>query len=132
MSEENVNLIRESYEAWNRQEIQWSLERITDDFEFWPLDGFMDLEPVYRGRDGWTRFWGIWRDAWDSISLEVVRLEAVGDRVVALILATGRGAGSGIDVELEIANVFTIKDGLMTKVESMRWDQALEAVGLSE
>jgi ketosteroid isomerase-like protein len=132
MSEENIDLIRESYDAWNRQKIEWSLGHITDDFEFWPLDGFMDLDVVYRGPEGWTRFWGIWRDAWDSIDLKIVRLEAVDDRVMALIVATGRGAGSGVDVELEIANIFTIRDGLMSKVESMSWDQALQAMGLPE
>ena len=34
MSEENVELVREGIEAFNRGDIDWLLERIDDDFVF--------------------------------------------------------------------------------------------------
>ncbi len=45
----------------------------------------------------------------------------------------GRGATSGIPIDMELAHLYTIRDGKAAKVvEYMDRDEALEAAGLSE
>jgi ketosteroid isomerase-like protein len=44
MSEENVELVRQGYEAWNRGDLEWLLEHVTPDYEFWTEQLFPDTE----------------------------------------------------------------------------------------
>jgi ketosteroid isomerase-like protein len=66
MSQENVELAHQAYEAWNRGDLGWHLNHMTDDFEFWPGLGFSDMDGVYRGKAGWRRFAQTWREAWEG------------------------------------------------------------------
>jgi ketosteroid isomerase-like protein len=52
MSEENVELVRQGYEARNRGDLEWALEHITPDYEFRTAQPFPDTEAVYRGERG--------------------------------------------------------------------------------
>ena len=52
MSAENVVLVRQVYEAWNRGDLEWLLEHVTPDYEFWTEQLFPDTEAIYRGRRG--------------------------------------------------------------------------------
>jgi ketosteroid isomerase-like protein len=45
----------------------------------------------------------------------------------------GRGASSGVAAELELANIFTLRDGEIVRLELYRdRGEALEAAGLGE
>ena len=50
MSQENVELTRQAYEAWNDGDLDWMLDHMTDDFEFRPGLGFSDLNAVSAAR----------------------------------------------------------------------------------
>ena len=133
MPDENVELVRQSYEAWNRGDLEWQLDRITPDFEFRTAHLFPDTEAVYRGREGFRRFWNTFREPWETILVELERVEAVGDdRVLALFTFQGRGR-DGLDVTLKMGNLFTLKNGLASRQVGFRnWQEALKAAGLSE
>jgi ketosteroid isomerase-like protein len=71
------------------------------------------------------------RAAFDSDSLDLSDLVAVGDRV---IVRTGwHGSGRGPQSDMEWTNVITIRDGRIINVQYF-WDhaEALEAAGLRE
>jgi ketosteroid isomerase-like protein len=131
MSQENVELVRQAYEAWNRGDLEWQLDHITADFEFRTAELFPDTEAVYRGREGFSQFWKTFRG--ESVMIEVERIEPIGDdRVLALLRFYGRGR-DGIEVTLEYANLLTIENGLATRnIGFGDWQQALEAAGLRE
>jgi ketosteroid isomerase-like protein len=133
MSQENVELVREGYEAWNRGDLKWTLDHIAADHEFRTTQLFPDLEAVYRGREGFGRFWHTFREAWEAVLIEVERIEPIGDdRVLALLRFHGRGR-DGVEVGLKYANLWTIEDGLATRIVGFAdWQGALEAVGLRE
>ena len=133
MSRENVELMRKAYEAWNRGELDWLLDHMTDDFEFWAGLGFSDLDAVYRGKEGWRRFVEMWRDAWAEITVRVERIEDLEDRLLALLTFDGNGRGSGVEVSLRVGQVATVRDTKLSKlVSTPSWDEALKAVGLSK
>jgi ketosteroid isomerase-like protein len=55
------------------------------------------------------------------------------DRVVALTRQRGRGSASGVSVELEYAQVITLREGKMVRVDVyLDRERALEAAGLTE
>ena len=133
MSLQTVELTRQAYEAWNEGDLDWMLDHMTEDFEFQPGLGFSDLNAVIRGKEGWRRFAETWREAWEDITVRVERIEELDDRVVALLTFDGRGRGSGVEVSLRVGHVATVRDGRLSKlVSNASWDEALEAVGLSE
>ena len=133
MSQENVDLTRQAYAAWNTGELDWLLDHMTEDFEFQPGLGFSDLNTVFRGKEGWRQFAETWREAWEEITVRVERIEDLDDRIVALLTFDGRGRGSGVEVSLRVGHVATVREGRLSKLVSIpSWDEALEAVGLSE
>jgi ketosteroid isomerase-like protein len=133
MSEQNVELVRQAYEAWNRGDLQWMLDRVTPDFEFRTTHLFPDTEDVYRGREGFRQFWNTFQGPWETLLIEVERIEPIGDdRVLALLQFRGRGR-DGLDLTLEYANLFTIESGMAAQIVGFaNWQEARAAAGLRE
>ena len=133
MSQENVELARQAYEAWNSGDLGWMLNHMTEDFEFQAGLGFSDLQSVYHGKEGWRRFAETWREAWEDITVRVERIEDLDDRLVALLTFYGKGRGSGVEVSIHVGQVATVEEGRVSKMVTFPdWDKALEAAGLSE
>jgi ketosteroid isomerase-like protein len=133
VSQENVELTRLAYEAWNNGDLDWMLDHMTEDFEFRPGLGFADIDPIIRGKDGWRRFSEMWHEAWEEITVRVERIEDLDDRILALLTFEGRGRGSGVEVSIRVGQLATLRAGRVSKLTSITgWDEALEAVGLRE
>ena len=70
---------------------------------------------------------------WQHWRVEAEDYIAHGDHVVVLTRYTGRGKGSGVDVDTQGAHVWTLRDGKAVRLEIFAARaRALEAVGLSE
>ena len=133
MSQENVEIVRAGFEAWNRGDLKSAAEVISPQWEWHPARLYPGTDAVYRGLEGYTRFWNTFREPWESVHIELERIEDLGDRVLALMMFSARGKGSGVDVTSEYANVFTFRDGLVIyQVGYGDWKSALKAVGLEE
>ena len=65
---ENVELPRRFFYAYNRGDLQTTLDLLAPEFEFRPSGLFMDTETTYRGREGWSEFWHTFRAAWESVA----------------------------------------------------------------
>lgn len=73
---------------------------------------FMNAGP-FHGHDGYMEWISRWNEAWESFDFDVKRIDPVGeDHVVMSILVTGRGAGSGVEVEQMSYWVVEIRDKL--------------------
>jgi uncharacterized protein len=133
MSQENVEVIRQVFEAFNRGDLEGMLVHVAPDQEFYPSGRFMDTQPVYRGHDGYTEFWNGFQAAWERITISTERIEDLGDRVLVLGTFHGKGRESGVEASTKAAWLVTMKDGLIYINRSYAgWDEALEAAGLSE
>lgn len=75
-----------------------------------------------------------WLEVWGDYEVGVDEILAAPDgRVVSLIWQRGKGRRSGLAMELEMAQIATVRDGKITRFDN--YDdrvQALEAAGLSE
>ena len=137
MSRENVDLVRRAYEQLGQHDPlgDWSWffdEFAHDDLELWPSEMYLDADEVYRGREGWARFWREFSDAWEWWRLEVDEIiDAGGEQVVVMARAVGRAKASGLDLSQEEAHVWTVRDGKAAVGRSyLSRADALRAAGL--
>ena len=133
MSEENVERVRRAYEAFNRGDIDGSVEDFAPDFEFETSGEIPGLRGVYRGREGWKHlletFWGEFDDA----RTEVHEFSEAGDQVLVTLTMRGRGKQSGAETGWSFWQLWTMRDGKFVRGQGFgSRDEALEAAGLSE
>ena len=134
MSQENVEVVRSIYAAWERGDFS-SAEWAHPEIEYVLADG---PEPgSWRGIAEMAEGWRNFLDAWEEWRGEVDEYRELDDeRVLVLFRLIGRGKTSGMELgqmRTEGANVFHVRGGKVTRLV-VYWDRerALEAVGLRE
>ena len=130
MSQENVELVKQLYELWNRGDPGW--RHFAPDIE-WDVSRYApDLPSAAHGLDDVRALFRSFLGMWEEIRFEPERFIAHGDRVVVILTVRSRGHRSGIPVADRIAHVFTLRDGLVARhVQYRTPEAAAEAVGLS-
>ena len=126
MSEENVELVRRIYDAWDRDES--ARDFIAADVEY--VNPSYAVEPGIRhGRKSFA----VVRDTYEDFEIRIERMIDAGNETVVLAHYTASGPASGVPVAGEHGYVWTVRDGLAVRFQ---WFQshreALEAAGLSE
>ena len=87
---------------------------------------------VHRGIEAVRAQFAAWLDAYPDLRVEPLEARANGDVVFAWVRFTGHGAGSGVPVEMELAQVWTMRDGRAERVvEYFDRAEGLAAAGLS-
>jgi ketosteroid isomerase-like protein len=114
VAEADVEVVRRGREAWSRGDLDAMLAETTDDFEFRPLPQFVE-EPV-RGHDAVREFLELWRGSWETYETDVDEIVDLGDgRVLVLCWQRGVGPDSGIVAHMDWAQIFTVRDGKVTR-----------------
>jgi ketosteroid isomerase-like protein len=132
MSRENVERWRRGADAWSRGDLEAWLEDIPADWEWRASGVFPGLPPVFRGLEGARELWDGMRGPWQEFEIEVVRLEDLGDKLLALVTFDVRGR-DGLATSRQWGYVVTFRnDGGVRTDNYSTWDEALDAVGLSE
>jgi ketosteroid isomerase-like protein len=133
MSQESVELARRTYEAWNAGNRQEWLDTLDPAVEFTTSGVWPDFDPVYRGYEGVVRFYDRLNEAWDYFRIEPQTFIEKRTGVGVALLFGGKGAGSGVEVELEFHHGLHMHAGLIDHPASRRTlAEALEAAGLAE
>ena len=136
MSQENVEIVRSLFEAFNQGDIGAGTKLIDEGVVF-DLRG-MELENedfarVYFGPEAARDFWREWLPAWNDMQVEVRWIRGVGERVIAWIHQRQVGRSSGLPVEFYAAWDFLFRDGKIVRMAFFRDERkALETLGLSE
>ena len=132
MSAENVEIVRLGYDEFLATgEL---VERITAPEFVWDMSTFQGWpeRQTYEGPEGTREFLTEWVGAWEDWRLEVRELIDAGDDVVAILHQSGRSKTTGLEVDMDFAQVWTIKDGKQTRMRMYADpDEALREVGLS-
>jgi ketosteroid isomerase-like protein len=133
VSRENVEALRRGFNAMNVGDMSSILAFVDPAFEA-VIPAALSAEPdTYRGHDGVRRYFESFQDAMGEIRFEADRIWDAGDRVVVALRLTAKGKKTGIPVEQELGQVWTIREGKAVRVESyVALSEALECVGLSE
>ena len=126
------DLIRGAYESLNR-------EKGGSTEELWHADGeFINAREdpdhaTHRGVGAIRAQVEAWFDAFPDLRVEPMEIRANGDRAFVWSRLSGHGADSGIAMDMELAEVWTLEGGRIRRIEAY-FDraEALAAVGLSE
>jgi ketosteroid isomerase-like protein len=130
MSQGNVEIVRRVYAEWALGDFSEG-DVFDPEVEFemvdWPEAG------KSRGLAEMRRTWGAALGAWDDFRAEPGEYIDLGDQVVVMTRAVGRGRGSGMEVSADTATVWTIDQGRIVRL-ALYWDsaKALAAVGLED
>jgi ketosteroid isomerase-like protein len=133
MSQENVEIVRAIYKAWNGGTPSFDFADVfRSDIEFVNPPEAID-SGTRHGLEGFSAAGQAVWEAFGSLAHEVQELREAGEHVVAYVIFRAQGTGSGVTVEQSEFHVWTFRDA---KVSRFAWfrslEQALEAVGLSE
>ena len=133
MSQENVEIVRRATEAMNRRDLAQLLELCDPDIEL-DLSRNVFNADIYRGHAGIERFRGVVEDVWDDFHGVAEELVDAGDKVVSAVTMRGKGKESGVEVNMRVFQVWTLRKLKVVRVVGGYRDrsEALEAVGLSE
>jgi ketosteroid isomerase-like protein len=118
MSERNVAIARSAIEAFNRGDVDAVLALAAPDVEVYaPPDS--PNPGRYVGYEGYLRWSEQWLEAWETFTLDVLDIEAVGDRhVVAVVRQNGRGRLSGLALTMQAAHLYEMdEDGKIVRFE---------------
>jgi ketosteroid isomerase-like protein len=100
-----VELARRGIEAFGAGDLETVLEVLAEDVTVFSSPDLMNAG-TFEGHAGFLHWTREWTDAWESLDLDLISVEPVGERhVVAGVNQRARGR-EGIEVELEVAFLF--------------------------
>lgn len=132
MSERNVELVKQGFDAFAREGWRALLPFLHPEFEAITSPDVAMEPDTYRGEEGVRRYFESFEDAMEDIRFitEGEFIDA-GDKVVVPFRLAARGKETGIEVEQPAVQVWTLKDGKALRVEVFgSRERALEAAGL--
>jgi ketosteroid isomerase-like protein len=133
MSQENVEIVRNAFDAFSRDDIKGVLRLCDENIVITQPPELPGASPQQRGHSGVLEAFEIWPEQWDDYRIEILRMADYGDHVLVTTRQGGRGKQSGIQVEMAIMFVFTVRNEKIYEMQIfMREDQALKAAGLGE
>jgi ketosteroid isomerase-like protein len=116
---ENVEIVRRIYDAASSHDAAtvfalYDPDVVLDNSRLGTVTG-----GVYHGHQGLRSFFREWHEAWENIEYDYDELiDAGDDQVLAVVTRRGRGRASGVEVELHVALLWTVRDG---RVVSIVW-----------
>ena len=132
MSQENVEIVRQGADAFNRRDIAAILRDFDHDAE-WVEDQRYPGAEAFSGPSGVERSIRKWWDAWGEIAMDIDETIDMGDRVVLAGRVRARGHDSDVTVEAPFGGVYEFRAGKVIRVQILASRaEAVEAVGLSE
>jgi ketosteroid isomerase-like protein len=115
VTEEKIAIIRRSYEAFNRRDISAASADMHPQFEL-DFSGSVGPEAgTYRGEAGMRKLWERYWEAFETITIEPEEFIEVGESIVAVVRARGRGLGSGVEVDARGPHLWSFREGKVVR-----------------
>ena len=129
MTVDDIEILERIYARWADGNF-WSFESFDEEVRARWATEVPDIGSS-EGIDGLAQLLRDWLAAWQVCRIEAEEFHDAGDRVVAFVRVHGRGSGSDIDVEMENAHVWTMRDGHAVAIRAYTdRDRAMREVGL--
>jgi ketosteroid isomerase-like protein len=134
VSQQNVEIIREFLEAFNRRDFAASLDAIDPDVEWHPPPDIPNAA-IATGHAALIANWRDWLGAWDYYRfLPEEILEGTGEKVLVVGHESGQGTDSGIEARSRrVTAVYQLRDGKIVRFKAyLDRAEALQAAGLRD
>ena len=131
-SKKNVELLRRFYEYFNQRDLDAVLELCASDVEVYKDPDVVEMVAAFtpRGQERVAQYLRGWLDSWDDYHARPEELLQSGDEVAVLIRLHARGKGSQFDIEADMADVFSVRDGKIVRLRLyVQRQTALKAIG---
>ena len=92
MSQENVEVVRDTLAAFNRGGVKAALDYFDPSIEWLGPPEWLE-ERLYKGHDGIRKIAAVWTENFDNYWLDLEKTIDAGDRVIALVYQRGRIKG---------------------------------------
>jgi ketosteroid isomerase-like protein len=130
---EDVELVRQLVQAFNRRNIAAMTQIFDPEIEWTPGGPAAVERDLYRGREqvsnGFVATW----EAWELFHLEESEVRDLGDSILWLGHTQMRGGASRVELEQEFAILFRVRANKIFRIRGfLGWQKALEAAGPSE
>ena len=135
MSQENVEAFTRALDAYNRRDVDASLEIFDPMVETHPLNlaMFTQEATVYRGHSGIREFIRDVDEVLPEMQVEPLEIRDLGERIVARGRLHARGRASGAEIESPISWVVDFTNGRVIRMRDyLDFAEALEAAGLRD
>ena len=132
MSQENVEIVRRGFEAWEADDLSGVLALFDDNLITRRLAPMPDPGTWY-GREGLLDLVAEWIETFDEFRMKAEEFIDAGDHVVVRVAQEGRGAESGAQVTGTFWFDYGLRDAQVLSLDIYgTLSEALEAAGLSE
>jgi ketosteroid isomerase-like protein len=128
MSQENVKVVREAWDAYSGGDY----DRIAGFHDPHIVVVTLEDGAVY-GNNAVLANYERWDEAWEGAETSLEEVLGHGDRVFVAARFHARGRASGVEVETRLYEVYTVRNGKVLRIDEYATrDEALEAAGLRE
>ena len=133
MSEENVEIVRRSLDAFNRGDVEAAFADVHPEVEAIDDPRVPGGQALGRSKTEAKRYFESLSRYWESVRILPERVVDLGDDVLVLGRMTARTRRGGPEIQRQLDQLVTLRDGkiIRNRVFSTR-DEAIEAAGLSE
>jgi len=114
---DTVELLKGSYAALNRRDIDGTLEVLDADAK-WVEHSDLPEAGSYEGRETIRAFLEQFLDSWDEFEQQIEEVHVEEDCVLLFIRLTASGRGSGIDVQSRYAHLWIMRDDRAVRVDA--------------
>lgn len=127
----SVELVKQTYEAFARGDMDTVLAGFDPDIEWVEPDGYFgSIAGTHHGREAVAQALSVYPEYWQEFSIEPQEFLEADGRVVVLGVQRGVAKATGRTYEGRVANVWDVRDGKLTRLR-VYTDTALmhEALG---
>jgi ketosteroid isomerase-like protein len=124
MSQQNLEaFVRRAYARFNGAEREPPDVEELASLDFWHPDGVYvndanDPDPgIHEGIDAIRQQIGRWIEAYPDLQVDPVEIQTKGDLAFVWVRFSGHGAGSGVPIDMELAQVLTVKGGKTRRLD---------------
>jgi ketosteroid isomerase-like protein len=132
-SKKNVELLRRFYEYFNQGDIDALLELCSPEVEIYKDPEVVEMVAAFmpRGRERVAQYLRGWLDSWDAYLARPEEFLGSGEEVAVLTHLRARGRNSQFEIEEDMADVFTVRNGSVSRLRLyVQRTDALKAIGL--
>jgi uncharacterized protein len=124
-----VDLLTEFYDALRHDDVDRAVQLCDPDVRVWLNPDVVAALPP-RGHKEVANYLRGWFESWERYVPRPQEFIDAGDQVVAVVRQVGRGRLSGVEVEQRFAQLWTLRDRKIVRMEMYpNREAALEAAG---
>jgi len=132
MSERDVDVVRSQFAATNGGDFDLAMTFYAEDVELIVAPEAFLVSGRFAGKRAVGRWFADWFATFEpGYRFEIETTRDLGDAVLLIATHSGRGRASGVEVTGRTGYLYTVRDGLIKRVELFaRGEDALAAAGI--